>query len=171
MRYIFHIATWCGILFPLLAFGQSEANNAEDEAVAMTKQIYRAVSSEAHSEVNWDSVRSFFIEEAVIVLRTSRNTTEQFTLDGFIQDFKDFYKDPEVRESGFKEEVLKVKSHVYHDVAFIGIVYAASIPDSGRPPQRGVDFWLLGRKNGSWKVVAVTNELIPPGDAFPEMFE
>ena len=64
-----------------------------------------------------------------------------------------------------------MKSHVYHDVAFIGIVYAASIPDSGRPPQRGVDFWLLGRKNGSWKVVAVTNELIPPGDAFPEMFE
>ena len=171
MRSIFQIATWCGLILPLIAFGQSEANIEEDEAVAMIKQIYMAVSSEARSEVNWDSVRSFFVEEAVIVLRTSRDSTKQFTLNGFIQDFKDFYDNPGVRESGFKEEVLKVRSHVYHDVAFIGTVYAASIPGSGRPPQRGVDFWLLGRKNGSWKVVAVTNEIIPPGDELPDMFE
>jgi len=168
MRTIFQIATWCVLFIPLLAYSQSDA---EDEAVGMVKQIYMAVSREARSEVNWDSVRSFFVEEAVIVLRTSANTTQLFTLDGFIQDFRDFYDNPGVRESGFKEEVLKVKSHVYHDVAFIGVVYAASIPDSGRQPQRGVDFWLLGRKNGSWKVVGVTNEIIPPGDALPEMFE
>ena len=171
MRYIFQIATWCGLFIPLVAFGQAEAINAGDEAVAMIKQIYPMVSSEAGSEVNWDSVRSFFAEEAVIVLRTSRDTSKQFTLDGFIQDFKDFYDNPGVRESGFKEEVLRVRSHVYKDMVFIGVVYSARILNSGRSPQLGVDFWLLARKDGTWKVMAVTNEVIPPGDPLPEMFD
>ena len=137
----------------------------------MVKQIYTQVSSDGNTLVDWEKLRTYFLEEALIVLRTSREGTTQFTLEGFIQDFKDFYENPVVKESGFKEEVLKVKPEVYGDMAFVGVVYEASISGSERPPQKGMDFWLLTRKDDGWKVVAVTNEIIPPGAEIPEFFE
>jgi len=165
------IATWCVLLLPMFSWGQAVTNLAEEEAVAMIKQIYTEVSNEGSAQVDWDKVRSFFVEEAVIVLRTSREESTQFTLEEFIQDFKDFYKSPVVGESGFKEKVLRVKPQVYHDVAFIAVVYEASILNSDRPAQKGIDFWLLTRKDNSWKVVAVTNEIIPPGEEIPALFD
>jgi len=161
----------CCMLSPMLATGQSEENEAEEEAIQMTRQIYAEVSGDTGDQVDWDRVRSFFIEEAVIVLRTSREGSTSFTVDGFIQDFKDFYKSPAMKESGFKEEVLRLKSEVYHDIAYIAVVYQAQILKSERPPSKGIDFWLLIRKDKEWKVAAVTNELIPPGEAIPEMFD
>lgn len=52
--------------------------------------------------MDWDKVSSFFVEEAVIVLRTSRDGSTQFTVDEFIQDFTDIYESPAVGKSGFK---------------------------------------------------------------------
>ena len=137
----------------------------------MVKQIYKEVSSEGGAQVDWDKVRSFFVKEALIVLQTSREASTQFTLEEFIQDFKDFYKSPALGESGFKEEVLRIKSRVYRDMAFIEVVYSANILDSDRPAQKGIDFWLLQKMEQSWKVVAVTNQIILPGEDIPEMFE
>jgi hypothetical protein len=111
------------------------------------------------------------VEEAVIVLKTSREGNNQFTLEGFIQDFKDFYETPAARQYGFKEEVLQVKAEVYKDLAFLAVVYASSFPKADRPPQKGIDFWLLTWKDKTWKVVAVTNEVILPGEKIPAMFE
>jgi len=161
----------CCMLSSLLAFGQSDAGAGEEEAIRMIKQIYAVVSSEKDKQVDWDRVRSFFLEEAVIILRTSREGSTRFTVDGFIKDFRDFYKSPAMNDSGFKEEVLRLESEVYHDIAFIAVVYEASILKSERPPQKGIDFWLLTRKDSGWKVAAVTNEIIPPGEEIPEMFE
>jgi hypothetical protein len=161
----------CCLICPMLASGQSAQELAEKEAESMIKQIYTEVSSENGKQVDWDMVRSFFIEEAVIVLRTSREASTQFTLEEFIQDFNDFYNSPAVGDSGFKEEVLRMKSELYHDIAFIGVVYEASILNSDRPPQKGIDFWLLTRRDKSWKIAAVTNEIIPPGGEIPGMFE
>jgi hypothetical protein len=137
----------------------------------MVKRIYKEVSSKGGERPDWDRVRSFFIEEAIIVLRTSREGNTRFTLEEFIQDFKNFYDSPALGDSGFKEEVLQVKSYIYHDIAFIGVVYEASILDSDRPPQKGIDFWSLARKENSWKVVSVTNEIIRPGEALPAPFD
>lgn len=165
------VLAW-GLLISLMpAFGQSSQEQAEEEAVKMITQIYIEVSGESGDQIDWDRVRSFFIEEAVIVLRTSREGSTQFTVDEFIQDFKDFYKSDAVGDAGFKEEVLRLKSDVYYDIAYIPVVYQASILNSDRPPQKGIDFWLLIRKNKAWKVAAVTNEIIRPGEEIPGMFE
>lgn len=161
----------CCMLSPILISGQSAPPAAEDEAISMIRQIYTEVSADRDSQVDWENVRSFFLEEAVIILRTSREGSTRFTVEGFIQDFKDFYKSPAMNESGFKEEVLRLKSEIYHDIAFIAVVYEASILKSERPPTRGIDFWLLTPTDSGWKVAAVTNEIIPPGEEIPEMFE
>ena len=131
------------LLLPLQITAQPETNPAEENPEIMVRQIYREVSSDGEIMPDWDRVRSFFVEEALIVLRTSREGSTQFTLEEFIQDFNSFYQNPVLENSGFREEVLHVKSHVYHDIAFIGVVYEAKILNSERPPQKGTDFWLL----------------------------
>ena len=154
-------AVLCSLFFTIMAFGQTD----------MITQIYTDVSAENGALVNWEKVRSAFVEEAVIVLKTSREASTQFTVDEFIQDFKDFYQSPAVKQYGFKEEVLRLKAEVIKNMAFIAVVYASSFPNADRPPQKGIDFWLLIRKDQSWKVVAVTNEIILPGEEIPAMFE
>jgi len=163
--------TCFSIICPLCASGQSAPNTAEQEAINMIKQIYSEVSGKNESEVDWDKVRSFFIKEAVIVLKTSREGNTQFTVEEFIQDFKNFYNSSALGASGFKEEVLRLKSQVYGDAGSISVVYSANILDSDRPVQKGIDFWLLSRVNNTWKVLGVSNEIIPPGEEIPGIFE
>jgi hypothetical protein len=57
---------------------------------------------------------------------------------------------------------------VYKDIAFIATVYSAEIIGSQRPPTRGVDLWLLGKKNGLWKITSIVNEVIPAGQELPD---
>jgi hypothetical protein len=158
------------LLVPLLVSAQDE-NPAAEEAKAMIRQIYSDVSGDGTDLPDWERIRSYFVEEALIVLRTSQEGNTQFTLEEFIQDFKDFYNSPALENSGFREEVVQLKSHVYHDIAFIAVVYEAKILNADRPPQQGVDFWLLTRKEGTWKVLAVSNEIVRPGEGLPPPFD
>ena len=163
------ITCFCLVLH-MAGFGQ-QLQTPEEEAIAMVTQIYSEVSGTGEESVNWDKIRSFFVEEAVVVLRSSREATSQFTVEEFIQDFKTFYQTPRLGESGFKEEVLQLEAEVYYDMAFVAVVYAASILDSDRPAQKGIDFWLLIRKNNAWKVVSVTNETVPADGKLPTIFD
>ena len=154
------------ILFTGLPFtaAQSSLPGNSELAENCIVKIYDAVSSTDGTAVDWDAVRSYFIEDAVIVLRTSRENVTQFTVDGFIDDFKKFYTSPAVSENGFTEKVIEANSRGYKDMAFVSIVYEANIPNSMRTPQRGIDYWLMEKLDGKWKVIAVTNEVIPPGE-------
>lgn len=164
------ILSFCciGILIPVFS---QQAQSNENEVISMVTQIYKEVSGSDKEAVDWYKVRSNFVDEAVIVLRSSRETCTQFTLDEFIQDFLDFYDSPRLGDSGFKEEVLQLESEVFHDMAFVAVLYAASILDSDRPAQKGIDFWLLTRKADGWKVVSVTNEIVRPDGKLPAIFD
>jgi hypothetical protein len=164
------ILSFCciGILIP--AFSQQAQAN-ENEVISMVAQIYKEVSGTSKEAVDWDRVRSNFVDEAVIVLRTSREASTQFTLDEFIQDFHDFYDSPRLGDLGFKEEVLQLETEVFYDMAFVAVVYSSSILDSDRPPQKGIDFWLLTRKPEGWKAVSVCNEIVRPDGKLPAIFD
>jgi 6-phosphogluconolactonase/glucosamine-6-phosphate isomerase/deaminase len=137
----------------------------------LIKDIYVAVSGKNSEAVDWQKVKSMFLDEAVVVLRTSKDKSTQFTVDGFIQDFKDFYQIPEVKANGFAEKILSMKTMVYKDIAFIGTVYSAAVTGSQRPPSRGVDLWILSRHNGQWKIASIVNEVIPAGQELPDVPE
>jgi len=163
------------LLFCLVAlsFGLVSGQQSESDAWYKTpedliRDIYVAVSAKSNESVDWQKVRSMFIDEAVVVLRTSRDKSTQFTADGFIQDFKDFYQRQEVQASGFGEKILSMKSMVYKDIAFVAAVYSAAITGSQRPPTKGIDLWLLGKKDGLWKITSVVNEVIPAGQELPD---
>lgn len=136
-------------------------------AEGVVTELYRLVTFEAGSTPDWDRVRSLFLEEAVIVLRTSREGSTVFSVDGFVDDFVRFIDRAEVRETGFVEKILRLKPLVFGDIAHVLVLYEASIPGSERPPQQGVDSFELVRQDDRWRIAAVTNEIPTPERPVP----
>jgi len=132
-------------------------------------EIYDMVSFEAGSVPGWDAVRSMFIPEAVVVLRTSREATTVFSVEGFVQDFISFVENTPAGASGFTEKILAMRSLVFGDMANVLVLYEAHITGSARPPQQGVDNFSLIRKDGRWWIVSITNEIPTPDRPIPEV--
>lgn len=131
--------------------------------------IYDMVSFEAGNTPDWDEVRSLFIPEAVVVLRTSREATTVFSLDGFVDDFVNFIENTPAGQSGFTEKVIRMKSIVFGDMAHVLVLYEAHITGSPRPPTQGVDSFSLIRKDGRWSIVSITNEIPTADRPIPEV--
>jgi hypothetical protein len=169
------------VLVVLIAasLGAQAAGGVSREATGGPEQvvtaIYELVSAMGGSTPDWAKVRACFLPQAVVVLRTSRTATNVFSLDGFIKDFVDFYEKPFVRgtttlypnKAGFTEKVIKMKSWEFWDMAQVLVLYEASITGDSRAPQRGIDNWLLSRRDGRWLVVAITNDLITADHPVP----
>lgn len=154
----------CGIFFfPVRAATQEEGAGPE----AVVRQLYDLVTFEAGERPDWEQVRSAFLDQAVVVLRTSRDSTSVFTLDGFVEDFISFIEATKVKEVGFEEKIVRMHSVVLGDMASILVLYEAHVPGSPRPPQQGVDSILLSRRNEGWKIVAITNEIPTPERPLP----
>jgi hypothetical protein len=133
--------------------------NAVETAEGVVTEIYDLVSFEAGGSPDWDKVRALFIPEAVIVLRTSRDASTVFTVEGFVDDFVRFVEQTPAREMGFTEKILSMKSMVFGDMAHVLVLYEAHITGSARAPTQGVDSFSLIKKDGSWRIVAIANEL------------
>lgn len=138
-----------------------------DTPDSLVAALYQAVTFRGSNQPDWDVVRSYFIPEATVVLRTARTETHVFSVDGFVQDFQDFIDGAQIGTVGFTERVVRMRTWTYRDMAHVLVLYEASIPGSGRPPQQGVDSFLLTRREGVWRIAAVTNEVVRPEDEVP----
>ena len=160
------ICLFCTVL------GAQEPASAEEgqfaSAEGLVRDIYKSVSFTPDALPDWDKVRSMFIKQAVVVLRTSREETTVFSVDGFVDDFVKFLERPDVRQAGFTERVVRLKSTVYGDMAHVLVLYEASVTGSPRPPQQGVDSFQLIRKDGRWWIVSITNEIPTPKRPIPK---
>ena len=137
--------------------------------------IYDLVSSSGGRLPDWTQVRRCFLNEAVIVLRTSQTATTTFSLDGFIKDFVEFYDRPfkvgekavVPKESGFREKVIRLKAWEYGDMAHVLVLYESQITAAGAPARQGIDSWVLAKSDGRWAVAAVTNETVTAARPVP----
>ena len=143
-------------------------DNPFDTAEGVVKELYDLVTFEAGSTPDWEQVKALFIDKAIVVLRTSREDSTVFTLQGFVDDFVSFIERAKVIETGFKEEIKRMKTMVFGDIATVLVLYEASIPGRKRPPQQGVDSFSLIKKDGSWKIVSIINEIPTPNRPVPE---
>ncbi|MHC4126547.1 MAG: hypothetical protein ACYTE6_00750 [Planctomycetota bacterium] len=165
------------LVFPLLVSCSCIAGSARQppppgaepfrSAEGLVAELYASVTFEAGGTPDWNHVRSMFIDEAVIVLRTSRKDTTVFSVGGFVDDFVKFIERADAGQTGFVERVIRMKSMVFGDMAHVLVLYEAAIPGSPRPPQQGVDSFALIRKHGRWWIAAVTNELPGPDRPVP----
>jgi hypothetical protein len=139
---------------------QTEVEASADEtAEGLVAEIYDLVSFEAGTRPDWDKVRALFIPEAVIVLRTSRDATTVFSVEGFVDDFVKFVEQTPAGDMGFTEKVLSMEPLVFGDIAHVLVLYEARITGSPRAPTQGVDSFSLIKQEGRWKIAAITNEL------------
>jgi hypothetical protein len=145
--------------------------DALQTAEGVVTQLYELVTFEAGTTPDWDKVRSLFIDEAVIVLRTSRTATTVFSVDGFVNDFVTFIERAKVKETGFTEKILRTKPTIFGDMAHMWVLYEASVPGSSRPPQQGVDSFSLIKQDGRWWIAAITNEIPTPNRPVPPPLE
>jgi len=137
-------------------------------AEGVVRELYRLVTVKAGANPDWEKVRSLFLKNAVIALRTSPDNATVFSVQGFVDDFVAFNERAQVKETGFSERVVRLKATVSGDIAHVLVLYEASIPGSPRPPQRGVDSFQLIREDGRWWIVAVTNDLPSPNNPIPQ---
>ena len=164
------IAGLASLLLAMPLFAQETGETAEtadaSSAEATVRVLYDIISSEAGRVPDWEPVRALFLPEALIILRSSREAMSVLTLDGFIQDFDEFYQVPQVQEKGFKETILELKATEFGDMAQVWVLYEAKVPDGGG--NRGVDNFSLIRRDGAWRVAAITNEVPFPGRPVPD---
>lgn len=162
----------CVFLFLIFSFSLSSQSlayeKAFDTAEGVVRKLYDLVTFDAGSSPDWDEVKSLFIDEGVIVLRSSRDNLSVFSVQGFVEDFVNFVEKAKVVETGFKEEIKRLKPMVFGDIATVLVLYEASIPGRNRPPQQGVDSFSLIKKDGRWHIVSVINEIPTPRNPVPE---
>jgi len=147
----------CSVSFLFARQQASQSDQSTPEQVV--ESVYRLVSSKAGKTPDWNAVRSLFLENSVVVLRVSKDSTAVFSLQGFIDDFIRFYSIPAVQKNGFTEKIVRMKPMVIGNIAQILVLYEAHVPGTARPPQQGVDSWELVRQNNKWLIVSVTNEI------------
>ena len=135
------------------------ADEAYQTAEGLVDELYRLVTFDAGTTPDWDRVRSLFMEQAIVVLRTSREETTVFSVDTFVGDFVSFIERADVKENGFIEKIVRTRPMVYGDMAHVLVLYEAIVPESGKPPQQGVDSFQLVKMDGRWWIVSITNEL------------
>ena len=77
------------LLFLLIPQGFADESHF-DSAEGVVKELYDLVTFDAGSTPDWDRVRALFIDEGIVVLRTSRDSSTVFTVEGFVDDFVNF---------------------------------------------------------------------------------
>lgn len=141
------------------AAAQEPATDSLATADGVVRELYDLITFEAGTTPDWDAVRSLFIDEAVIVLRTGRDANTVFSVETWIQDFVTFIERSEVEKTGFTEAITRTSATEFGDIANVWVLYEASIPGSQRPPQQGVDNFSLVLRDGRWLIAAITNEI------------
>ena len=145
-------------------------DGAFQTAEGVVSEIYKLVSFEKGTTPDWEKVKSLFIDDAVIVLRTSRDSMTVLSKQGFVDLFIHDIEKYQLDEKGFKETVISTKTTVFGNIAHCFTVYEVSVLDGSMPPMRGVDSFQLMEKNGRWYIVAITNEIPRPDNPIPEEF-
>ena len=171
MEYIREKTLFQYMLIVILLFtsslGEASEGNFLESPEGVVNELYQLVTFESGHTPDWNQVKSLFIDQAVVVLRTSRENTTIFSVQGFVDDFVNFIEKYNAKQTGFKEEIKRMKSKIFEDMAHIFVLYEASIPGSKRPPQQGLDSFLLIKKEGRWWIVAITNEIPKPDSPIP----
>ncbi len=161
------LAVLCSVAAGGATSGAGEEVAAFATAPGLVAALYDEVTFPAGAAPDWDRVRSMFLDQAVIVLRTSREDTTVFSVDGFVEDFVAFIERANVQATGFTETILRTKPLVFGDIAHVLVLYEASLPGSPGPPQQGVDSFQLVRRGGRWWIASVVNEIPAPDRPLP----
>ncbi len=147
---ILAVATGC-------IFAASAQSHDRSTPEGVIRELYALVTVPPGSTPDWERVRSLFLKEAVIALRSTRGH-DVFSVDGFISDFVTFIGNAKVIETGFTERIVRMETRTFRDMAHSWVVFESEIPGSARGPRAGIDSFELIRQEGRWWIASIIND-------------
>ena len=167
-----------GSVFALVAAGSAHAQTERqppiDEAArtpgGLIEALYQMVSFGPGPEPDWEMFREVFLVQAIIVLSPrGSQPMRPMTVDGFIQDWKDFYRDAELEDEGFYETIAEMSVEEFGGLAHAWVIFEPRIgADEPERQVRGLDSIELSYDGSRWWVAAITTDVEGRDQTIPE---
>ena len=136
----------------VITFGQ-------DRSAEMTvRSLYESISFVPGVTPDWATIKTMFVEDAIITLRTSNTTVSVFSVDQWVQDFVDFIDHRNLENIGFQEGIAGISTFEYGEIAHVLVLYEPRIPGE-KSKRQGIDSIHLIKQDKEWKIVSILNEL------------
>ncbi len=159
------------VVLPLVWVEAEQADEPDLTTTAgVVETLYRSVSFGPGEEPDWDLLASLFFDNSVLAqpARGSQDV-ELWSLDQFIQSFKDDLVTYEMRKTGFWERVTGSSCSSFGRVANCDVVFEMRTDkDSPQPLGRGVDAIQMVKTGGRWWIVSVATEHERPDRPIPK---
>ena len=136
----------------------------------LIRALYDMVSFDPGPEPDWEMFRDVFLEEAIIVFspRGSR-PMRPMTVDGFIKDWQEFYRDAELTDKGFYETIAGLEVTQFGGLAHAFVIFEPQVGKELPERQiRGLDSVELSWDGERWWVAAITTDFEGPGQTIPD---
>lgn len=135
----------------------------------LIEALYDMVSFGPGPEPDWNMFRGVFLEDAVLVTAPIRTQPMRvMSVDGFIQDWRDFFRSAQLEGTGFTETIAGLDVTEFGGMAHAFVIFEPRIP--GNTParqQRGLDSIELAYDGGRWWISAITTDFEEPGKTIP----
>lgn len=168
------IATACLAALAMPADGQERPRSpAVDEAAStpagLVEALYDMASFDAGPEPDWNMFRDAFLEDAVIVFSPRGATPMRvMSVDAFIQDWRDFFRDAALETRGFYETIAAMKVDEFGGLAHVWVIFEPRIGEGAPARQlRGLDSIELSFDGTRWWIAAITTDFEGPGQTIP----
>jgi hypothetical protein len=154
--------------------GDSEPSPAFSEAAktpeGLIRALYDMVSFDPGPEPDWEMFRDVFLEDAIIVFspRGSR-PMRPMSVDGFIKDWQEFFRDSELTDKGFYETIAGLEVTEFGGLAHAFVIFEPRIGKEVPAQQiRGLDSVELSWDGERWWVAAITTDFESADQTIPE---
>jgi hypothetical protein len=153
--------------------GNLRAQDIEQAAqtpAGLVEALYGMVSFGPGPEPDWEMFRDVFLADAIIVFSPSRTRPMRpMSVDGFIQDWRDFFRDAQLEDKGFHETITALEVTEFGGLAHAFVIFEPRIGSEPPPrPQRGLDSIELSHDGERWWIAAITTDFEGPGKTIPE---
>lgn len=136
----------------------------------LIEALYAMVSFGPGPEPDWSMFRDVFLDDAIIVFSpTGAQPMRPMGVDGFIEDWREFFRDADLERQGFHERIAGMEVTEFGGLAHAFVIFEPRI-GSAEPSRRirGLDSIELSWDGERWWIAAITTDFEGPGKSIPD---
>lgn len=136
----------------------------------LVEALYDMVSFGPGPEPDWNMFRDVFLADALLVVAPNRTQPMRpMDVDGFIQDWEDFFRDFELADKGFSETIVAIEVTEFGGIAHAFVIFEPRVGgDAPGRRVRGLDSIEMAWDGNRWWVASIATDFEGPGKTIPE---
>lgn len=171
-RSVLTLAVPVLLLHPLPSRAQDVAASVQEAArtpEGLIRALYDMVSFGPGPEPDWNMFRPVFLPDALLVTAPGRTRPMQsMDVDGFIDDWKSFFRQAGLEEKGFSETIAALDVTEFGGLAHAFVIFEPLVGGTDRSRLvRGLDSIELAWDGTRWWIAAITTDFEGPGKTIP----